>query len=127
MSDEKFLSEIIDADPTFMRPQTPDMERLIDVVTQMEALKRSGVSATQAYEDIVDVFTLSYLAVQRAGLNMDKIKALLAVAIDDGVPSKKLAPKLLTAMHDLAANSWAEGFAYGVTFEREGGHQPNPE
>ncbi len=138
MSDEDALWKSYASDPSLLRPDTPDMARLLDAVVQMEALKASGLSAEQAYEDIVDVMSVSYLAAQRIGMNLNEVtaalralNALMVIQAAKGNPlgslPKSVADKMMRAIRELTSNSWVEGFAYGVIFEREGGHQPNRE
>jgi hypothetical protein len=137
VSDEQdALRAIYESDPSLLRPDTPDMARLLDVVVQMEALRASGMSAEQAYEDIVDVMSVAYLAAQRTGMNLDEVTAalkalntLMEMQAALGKPLTELPTsvgnRILKSVRELTSNSWAEGFAYGVTFQREGGHRPN--
>lgn len=93
-------------DPKFPhRPTTKDWERLMVVVERMEAAKASGKSASEVVGQLVDVYTVSYLGVNRAGLN---------------TPQEPLDHQ---EMVNLAANSWVEGFMYGALFHELGGHR----
>ncbi len=92
------------------RPSTKDWQRLQSVVAQMETMKAAGVPAAQAYADIVDVPSVAYLAANRAGMNAPEVKGVDAAWVVEWM-----------------ANAWVEGFAYGVLFEREGGHQEESE
>ena len=136
--DDDALRAIYESDPSLIRPDTPDMARLIDAVVQMEALKASGMPATQAYQDIVDVMSVAYLAAQRTGMNLNEVtaalKALNALMEMQAALEKPMTElpasvrdRILTSIRELTSNSWVEGFAYGVIFQREGGHRPNPE
>lgn len=86
------------------RPHHPDFERLKEVVKQFEAWKADGVAPETAYASIGDIYSISYLAVQRAGMN----------AVD-----RASAQEIL----DLMANAWVEGFGHGVVFQQLGGRQ----
>jgi len=97
---EKFLREQLP-----FRPQHPDFERMAEVTAQMEAWKAAGIPPEEAFAKIVDVYSLSYMGVQRAGLNTP-----------DSFASRR-------AMVIHVADAWTEGFGYGVLFERAGGHR----
>lgn len=88
------------------RPDHPDFERLQRVVQIVEKLKADGVDPKVAYETICDVYSLSYLAVNRAGMN---------------VPNKPTITRIEAV--DLMANGWVEGFLYGVLFARQEGER----
>lgn len=110
MSDdfEKFVTQQFP-----FRPSGPDWERLREVVEQVEEWKRQGVEAMKPYEDLMDVYAASYLAVQRAGSNMPYIPPGFRV----------LADKVM----QFGANAWLEGFLFGVLFQQYGGTQTEEE
>jgi len=94
-----------------LRPDHPDMQRLLEVVEMVERLKAEGADARQVYEAVVDVYTVSYLGANRMGMN-----------IPSDFPSG-LRQKLL----ELMTNAWVEGVFFGVQYERLGGHRPSAE
>lgn len=73
----------------------------------MEKWKATGVDPKVVYEEIVDVYSMSYLAANRAGMNAPP-GAVSGIEIID-----------------LMANAWAEGFAYGALFQQYGGTRPS--
>jgi hypothetical protein len=95
---------------TFIRKQFPfrpeghpDWVKLQKVVAQVEEMKAQGLKAEQTYEKIADVYSLSYLAANRAGMNIpDKPKVTRVEAVE------------------YMTNGWVEGFLYGVLFDRLG-------
>ena len=94
-----------------MRPTHPDFVRLLEVVDEVERLKREGpADARIIYDDVVDSISVAYLAANRMGMNLPDI-------VNDLPP--KVRGELLTAM----TNAWVEGVFFGVQFEKRGGHR----
>lgn len=86
------------------RPDHPDFERLKQVVQTVEKMKADGISPEQAYEKICDIYSLSYLAINRSGMN---------------IPDNPSVTRMQAV--ELMANGWVEGFLYGVLFARQEG------
>lgn len=83
------------------RPDHPDFERLQQVVAQVEKMKAEGLTPEQAYDKIIDVYSMSYLAINRSGMNIP----------DEPTVSRMKAVEYM-------ANGWTEGFLYGVLYAR---------
>ncbi|HEY6116786.1 MAG TPA: hypothetical protein VI172_12585 [Candidatus Dormibacteraeota bacterium] len=97
-----------------LRPDTPDWDRLREVVEIVEDLKARGVPAKEAYADIVDVVTASYMGANRMGMNLPRW-------VHD-LPQDRAVEIL-----ELMTNAWVEGLFFGVQFERRGGHRTGPD
>ncbi|HYJ33790.1 MAG TPA: hypothetical protein VE326_11275 [Candidatus Binatia bacterium] len=87
------------------RPSHPDFQRLQEVVKQVEAWKADRVDPEAAYASIADLISVTYMGVQRAGMNL---------------PPASASRKQVT---NYMANAWVEGFLYGVLFQQLGGRQ----
>jgi hypothetical protein len=85
------------------QPDHPDFERLREVVGHVEAWQRQGIAPEKAYEKFMDLYSVTYLAVNRTRAN---------------VPSQ-----INETRGEFAANSWVEGFLFGLLFQRKGGHR----
>lgn len=90
-----------------LRPHHPDFDRMREVVQQVEEWKAEGVKPEVAYARLVDVYSMSYLGVNRAGL-----------IVRDGKRPRDQVERM-----DELANSWCEGFMFGVLFQQYGGHR----
>lgn len=88
------------------RPDHPDFDRLHEVVAKVEKMKADGITPEQAYAEIADIYSLSYLATNRAGMN---------------IPDEPRVSRMKAV--EYMANGWVEGFLYGVLFAREGGRR----
>lgn len=103
MSDDDFETYIRSQFP--FRPDHPDYERLTVAVEQMEKWKADGISAEEAYTTLVDLYSVAYLAANRAWMNLPPPR-----------PS-------VTTITKLTSHAWVEGFAHGVLFQQAGGTQ----
>lgn len=81
-----------------LRPSGKDWERLLEVVEELERRKQSGLPATQLVTDICDVYVLAHIARQRVADVTEDVRHI-----------------------NNKADLWAEGFQYGVLFQRFGG------
>lgn len=90
------------------RPEdSPDWERLQQVVRRVEAWKARAVPPEEAMAGLFDTYAASYLAVNRAIANIpERFTGRDRIAVTAGM-----------------ANSWLEGFLYGVLFSQAGGHR----
>lgn len=96
-------------DPRFpKRPDTPDFWRISEILLQHDGqATEGGLTLNDIIHDTVDHPTLSYVALQRAGL---LIRAT-------GLPDT-------AEMRTALASSWLDAFLAGAQFEKRGGHRP---
>jgi hypothetical protein len=93
-------------DPRFPgRPTHPDFWRMSETVLQHDGEATEGdQSMEEIVKDTVDLQSLTYFAMQRAGMSCQKM----------GLP-EALAPAL--------ASVWMDAFMAGAKFQKRGGHQ----
>jgi hypothetical protein len=93
-------------DPRFpKRPAHPDFWRMSEVILQHDGEATEGdQSMEEIVKDTVDLESLTYFAMQRAGTSCQKM----------GLP-EALAPAL--------ASVWMDAFMAGAKFQKRGGHQ----
>lgn len=93
-------------DPRFPdRPQHPDFWRISEVVLQNDGQADEGEMPVQdILKDTVDLESLSYFAMQRAGMNCQRL----------GLPD---------ALKTVIAGAWMDAFFAGARFQQRGGHQ----
>lgn len=93
-------------DPRFpKRPDHPDFWRISEVVLQHDGEAVEGkLPLEEIVKDTVDPTSLTYFAMQRAGMTCQKA----------GMP-ESLAPVL--------GSVWLDGFMAGAKFQQRGGHQ----
>ena len=93
-------------DPRFpKRPTHPDFWRISEVVLQNDGNADEGKKPLEdIVKDTVDVESLTYFAMQRAGMTCQKA----------GLP-ESLAPVL--------GSVWLDAFMAGARFQQRGGHQ----
>lgn len=93
-------------DPRFPeRPTHPDFWRMSEVILQHDGEATEGdQSMEEIVKDTVDLQSLTYFAMQRAGTSCQKM----------GLP-EALAPAL--------ASVWMDAFLAGTKFQKRGGHQ----
>ena len=93
-------------DPRFpKRPNHPDFWRISEVVLQNDGQATEGdLSREDIVQDTVDLESLTYCAMQRAGMSCQKA----------GLP-EALAPVL--------GSVWLDAFLAGAKFQKRGGHQ----
>lgn len=93
-------------DPRFPeRPTHPDFWRMSEVILQQDGeADEGGQSVEEIVKDTVDLPSLSYFAMQRAGIQCQRT----------GLPE---------ALVPVLASSWMDAFLAGVRFQQRGGHQ----
>ncbi len=96
-----------------LRPSHPDWERLVEVVQIVEKIKADGLSAEAVYNGFVDVYSASYLAINRAGVTL--------AGEQPNIPKEP--EKLFKLIVEQMSNAWVEGLFFGIYFERLGGHR----
>ncbi len=99
------------------RPDHPDWERMVEVVQIVEKMKADGLSASDAYKGFVDVYSASYMAINRSSRTL--------AGEQPDLPKEP--EKLFQLIVEQMSNAWVEGMFFGIYFERLGGHRDNPE
>jgi hypothetical protein len=93
-------------DPRFpKRPTHPDFWRISEVVLQNDGNTTEGSKAIDdIVKDTVDMESLTYFAMQRAGMACQRA----------GLPD---------ALVPVLGSVWLDAFLAGATFQKRGGHQ----
>jgi hypothetical protein len=93
-------------DPRFpKRPTHPDFWRISEVVLQHDGGADEGKKPLEEIvKDTVDLESLTYFAMQRAGMSCQKM----------GLPE---------ALVPVLASVWLDAFLAGARFQQRGGHQ----
>lgn len=89
-----------------LRPDHPDFQRLRQVVDRVEEWKAEGLSPEDLYNELMDLYSVLYVAVNRSTAD--------ALATE---------PRARQAEVNTRTNSWAEGFLFGMLFAELGGHR----
>jgi hypothetical protein len=93
-------------DPRFPdRPTHPDFWRMSEIILQQDGdATEGGQSVEEIVKETVDMQSLSYFAMQRAGKQLQNA----------GLPE---------ALMPVVAATWMDAFLAGATFQKRGGHQ----
>ncbi len=99
------------------RPDTPDFERLREVVDLIEKLKSEGPASAadikKVYDRFIDAISVSYMGANRMGMNLPWDKGFTDEQMKD--------------IHLLMTDAWVEGVFFGVYFQILGGHRGTDE
>lgn len=87
-------------------PDHPDFQRLRLVVDRVEQWTTQGRSPEAAYGELMDLYSVVYLAVNRSTAD--------ALATETRARQAEV---------NTRANSWTEGFLFGMLFAELGGHR----
>jgi hypothetical protein len=93
-------------DPRFPeRPTRPDFWRMSEIILQQDGdATEGGQSVEEIVKETVDMQSLAYFAMQRAGKQLQNA----------GLPE---------ALKPVLAATWMDAFLAGARFEQRGGHQ----
>lgn len=96
------------------QPQHPDWDRLKEVVAVVEKMKADRLPPEEGYKQFVDVYSASYLAVNRGGMT------LAGQQLPDAYKDPE---KLFQFIVEQMSNAWVEGLFFGIYFQLLGGHR----